>query len=514
MPILSVLIFLPLAGALYLAVAGRRMSGDGIRWTAFGIAVADALVALKCLMDFGSAPAGEGGYRFSEMVAWLPALSINYHVGMDGLSLLLVLLTSGLGILAIAASFSAITERQTEYYVFLLLLQTGVMGTFLSLDLFLFYIFWEIMLIPLYFLIGIFGSSNRIYATMKFVLFTLAGSVLMLIGILTLHFQVAAQTGVSTFDAVELARQAPLLSKSLQMWLFMSMFLAFAIKAPLFPFHTWLPDAHTEAPTAGSILLAGVLLKTGVYGMLRFCLPFFPQAVEALAPAICWLSVVAIIYGALTAMAQKDMKRLVAYSSVSHMGFVVLGIFALTMESMQGAALQMVNHGISTGGLFLAVGILYERRHTRLMSEYGGLYPYMRNFAFLTIIIVLSSAGLPGLNGFIGEFLILLGSWKAAYVAGPSAIYAVIGATGVILGAVYLLIMVQRVFFGPVRNPANETLMPLRPREIALMLSLVIFAFWIGLYPKPFLKLLEPVNEQIRTAVLGNTQATTIAQSE
>jgi len=503
MPILSVLIFLPLAGALYLAIAGRRMSGEGIRWTAFGVAAADALVALKCLMDFSGAPMDGAGYRYSEVASWLPALSIQYHLGMDGLSLLLVLLTAGLGMLAIAASFTAIRDREAEYYAFLLLLQTGVMGTFLALDLFLFYIFWELMLIPLYFLIGIYGSANRIYATMKFVLFTLAGSVLMLVGILVLHFQVAAATGVSTFDAVELARLAPGLAKSMQIWLFLSMFLAFAIKAPLFPFHTWLPDAHTEAPTAGSILLAGVLLKTGVYGMLRFCLPFFPLAAQALAPAICWLSVVAIVYGALTAMAQKDMKRLVAYSSVSHMGFVVLGIFALTMESMQGAALQMINHGISTGGLFLAVGILYERRHTRLMSEYGGLYPYMRNFAFLTIIIVLSSAGLPGLNGFVGEFLILLGSWQAEFVAGPGNIYAILGATGVILGAVYLLIMVQRVFFGPVKNPVNEALMPLRPREMALMLSLVVFAFWIGLYPRPFLKMLEPVNAQVRQAVLG-----------
>lgn len=503
MPILSVLIFLPLVGAIYLMIAGRRMSSEGIRWTAFGIAAADALVAIKCLIDFGAAPGGDGGYKFAEMVAWLPALSINYHVGMDGLSLLLVLLTAGLGMLAIASSFTAIRERETEFYAFLLLLLTGVMGTFLALDMFLFYIFWEIMLIPLYFLIGIFGSANRIYATMKFVLFTLAGSVLMLIGILVLHFQVAAQMNVSTFDAVKLAELAPSLAKPMQIWLFLSMFLAFAIKAPLFPFHTWLPDAHTEAPTAGSILLAGVLLKTGVYGMLRFCLPFFPLAAQALAPAICWLSVIAIVYGALTAMAQKDMKRLVAYSSVSHMGFVVLGIFALTMESMQGASLQMINHGISTGGLFLAVGILYERRHTRLMSEYGGIYPIMRNFAFLTIIIVLSSAGLPGLNGFVGEFLILLGSWNAAFVAGPAYIYAIIGATGVILGAVYLLIMVQRVFYGPVRNPENEKLLPLRPREVTLMLSLVVFAFWIGLYPKPFLRMLEPVNAQVRAAVLG-----------
>ena len=247
-----------------------------------------------------------------------------------------------------------------------------------------------------------------------------------------------------------------------------------------------------------------MLLKTGVYGMIRFCLPFFPQAVPVVAPYICWLSVIAIVYGALTAMAQKDMKRLVAYSSVSHMGFIVLGIFALTQESMQGAALQMVNHGISTGGLFLAVGILYERRHTRLMSEYGGIYPIMRNFAFLTIVIVLSSAGLPGLNGFVGEFLILLGSWKAEYFIGPQFIYTAIGATGVILGAVYLLIMVQRVFFGPVRNPENETLLPLRPREIVLMLSLVIFAAWIGLYPKPFLRYLEPVNKQVREAVLNH----------
>ena len=506
MPILSVLIFLPLVGAIFLAIAGRKMTGEGVRWTALFFAAADALVALRCLMSFGQAT-GADGYQFSEVANWLPMLSIQYHLGMDGLSLLLVLLTAGLGMLSIAASFTAIRDREVEFYVFILVLLSGVMGTFLALDMFLFYIFWELMLIPLYFLIGIFGSANRIYATLKFVLFTLAGSVLMLIGILVLHYQVAAQAHVSTFDAVALAKLAPALAPKMQIWLFLSMFLAFAIKAPLFPFHTWLPDAHTEAPTAGSILLAGVLLKTGVYGMMRFCLPFFPEAARAMAPAICWLSVIAIVYGALTAMAQKDMKRLVAYSSVSHMGFVVLGIFALTRESMQGASLQMINHGISTGGLFLAVGILYERRHTRLMSEYGGIYPIMRNFAFLTIIIVLSSAGLPGLNGFIGEFLILLGSWQAMFHGGPAHLYAIIAATGVILGAVYLLIMVQRVFFGPVRNPENEQLLPLRGREAFLMLSLVIFAAWIGLYPKPFLKVLEPVSDQVRSAVLSGPQA-------
>ncbi len=491
MPLLTTLIFLPMAGAIFLALTGGKMGGRVVRWTAFGVAAADLALALCAMVRYDL---GLGGYQFVEMFPWIAGASINYHLGMDGLSLLLVLLTAGLGIIAIAASFSSITERETEFYVFLLALQTGILGTFLALDLILFYVFWELMLLPLYFLIGIYGSERRIYAAIKFVLFTLVGSVLMLIGILVVHYKVLAATGTSTFSAIELAKHAPGLESGLQIWLFLSLFLAFAIKAPLFPFHTWLPDAHTEAPTAGSIILAGVLLKTGVYGMIRFCIPFFPYGAITLAPVICWLSVIAIIYGALTAMAQKDMKRLVAYSSVSHMGFVILGIFAFTFYGFQGGALQMLNHGISTGGLFLCVGILYERRHTRLMADYGGIYPYMRNFAVLTVIIVLSSAGLPGLNGFVGEFLVLLGSWEARFVSGPMHIYSILAATGVILGAVYLLIMVQRVFFGPCVHPVNETLLPLRIREKCLLLSLVLAAFFVGLYPKPFLAYLKPTS--------------------
>lgn len=427
---------------------------------------------------------------------WMPSWGISFTLGLDGLSGLLVILTNLLVIVSILASWTAIASRQKEFYAFLLVLQTGILGTFLALDLFVFYIFWELMLVPLYFLIGIFGSSNRIYATMKFFLYTMAGSVLMLLGILTLHFQTAGLAdGARSFGIFDLLAHSQALDPGMQTVIFFSFFLAFAIKVPLFPFHTWLPDAHTEAPTAGSILLAGVLLKTGVYGMMRFAIPLFPAVAREYAWIILILSVIAIIYGALTALVQTDLKRLVAYSSVSHMGFIMLGLFAFHPLSVSGASLQMLNHGISTGALFFCVGVLYERRHTRQLSEFGGLAHNMKIYTVLTVIVVLSSVGLPGLNGFIGEFLILLGTFQT------HPWFAAVAATGVVFAAIYLLRMVMLTFFGPLDNEKNKNLSDVNPREIFSLTVLIALAFWIGLFPNHYLKLLEPTSNHIAAIV-------------
>ncbi len=483
---LSIIIFLPLLGAVVIALTARRKESTFPRWGSLTVSLVTFILSLALLTRYDPTAIG---FQFEEQYSWVPTWGISYHLGIDGLSLLLVLLTNLLTTISILSSFTAITHRQKEYYIFMLILQAGILGTFLALDLFLFYIFWELMLIPLYFLIGIWGSADRIYATMKFILYTMTGSVLMLVGILMLYFKSVAAFGHGTFDLVKLYELG--LGAREQFWLFLALFFAFAIKVPLFPLHTWLPDAHTEAPTAGSIILAGVLLKTGVYGILRFCIPLFPLAARQLAPAISWLAIVAIIYGALTALAQKDAKRLVAYSSVSHMGFIILGIFAFNLQAVSGGIIQMINHGISTGGLFLCVGIIYERRHTRLMSDFGGLAQNLHKYAELTMIIMLSSVGLPGLNGFIGEFLIILGVFK------HNILYAVFAASGVILAAVYLLTMYQKIFFGPNDNPKNQKLADLRPHELWALIPLVLLAFWIGLYPKPFLNVIEPASNAI-----------------
>ncbi len=416
---------------------------------------------------------------------------IKYSLGLDGISLLLVELTLLLGPVVILSSWSAVTDKVKEYHVFLLLLQTGMLGAFTAIDLFLFYVFWELMLIPMYFLIGVWGGQRRIYAAIKFFLFTMAGSVLMLLAIIYLVYMTP---GNSTFDLVLLTNNLSSnpLKPTVQFVCFAAFALAFAIKVPMFPFHTWLPDAHVEAPTAGSVILAGVLLKMGTYGFMRFAMPLFPYAAYEAVPIISILAIIGIIYGALVAMVQEDVKKLVAYSSVSHLGFVMLGLFALTQAGVQGSLIQMVNHGLSTGALFLLVGVVYERRHTRQISEFGGLSKVIPLYAVFFMLAVLSSVGLPGLNGFVGEFLILVGTYTAE--AGQNVplfahpkIYAVLAATGVIFAACYLLWMFQRVMFGPVTKEANKKLKDLNAREVVYLTIIMVFVVWLGVYPSTFL---------------------------
>src|SRR6267378_2717296 len=489
--LLSVILFTPLVGALFLLFIPResqilhRLVGN--LFGALGF-----LVSLPLMLHF---PSGSSGYEFKESADWIPSIGAKYSLGADGISMLLVMLTTLLGMIAITSSWSAIQQRTKEYYILLLLLQTGMLGVFLSLDFFLFYVFWEVMLVPMYFLIGVWGSERRLYAAIKFFLYTLAGSVVMLLAILALYFYApVAADGTRTFDVPTLLAAARSFSDPLKVWLFWGFFFAFAIKVPMFPFHTWLPDAHTEAPTAGSVILAGVLLKMGTYGFIRFSLPLLPAdaAMRArIIHVVIVLSLIGIIYGALVCLMQKDMKRLIAYSSVSHLGFCTLGIFALTPNGLAGSVLQQINHGISTGALFLIVGVLYERRHTRMISEFGGLATPMPNFAAIYLIVSLSSLGMPLLNGFIGEFTILQGAFQV------SKAWAAWGSLGVVLGAAYLLWLYQRVMFGPVTQFANEELPDLNLREYATLVPLVILAFWIGIYPKPFFNLIEKPVQKI-----------------
>ena len=489
--ILTVVLFTPLAGALLLLFIPREMeTAHRIAGNVFG--VLGFLVSLPLLRWFNL---NWGGFAFEESAEWIPSIGAKYHLGIDGISLLLVLLTTLLGMIAILSSWSAIHQRTKEYYILLLLLQTGMIGVFVSLDFFLFYVFWEVMLVPMYFLIGVWGSDRRLYAAIKFFLYTLAGSVVMLLAILALYFYAPVPAGhARTFDVPTLLAAAQHFSDPLKVWLFWGFFFAFAIKVPMFPFHTWLPDAHTEAPTAGSVILAGVLLKMGTYGFIRFSLPLLPTDAAMRARIIhivVILSIIGIVYGALVCLMQKDMKRLIAYSSVSHLGFCTLGIFALTPNGLAGSVLQQVNHGISTGALFLIVGVLYERRHTRMISDFGGLATPMPNFAAIYLIISLSSLGMPLLNGFIGEFTILQGAFQV------SKAWAAWGTLGVVLGAAYLLWLYQRVMFGPVTHAINEKLPDLNLREYATLVPLVILAFWIGIYPKPFFNLIEKPVQRI-----------------
>jgi NADH-quinone oxidoreductase subunit M len=486
--ITSIVIFLPLLGAL--AVMLMR-SDNAIRWAALVTTTVTFFVSLLLISGFSaSAPADVPQMAEISGPIISKAFDIKYYVGIDGLNLLLVLLTTLLGPIVVLSSWTYIGERLKGYYTLLLILQTGVTGVFCAYDLFLFYIFFELTLIPMYFIIGIWGGENRVYAAIKFVLYTLIGSLLMLVAIL--YFGYAAgnmvNEGVFTTDYFKLiSYNVPL---GMQTWLFFLFALAFCIKVPLFPFHTWLPDAHVQAPTGGSVILAGVLLKMGTFGLVKFCLPFFPNAATEYAMLFAVLAVIGIVYGALVSRAQPDAKKLVAYSSVSHLGFVVLGIFAFTAESLQGAMIQMINHGISTGALFLIVGMLYERRHTRLMEDFGGIAKSVPVLTFFMVFTALASAGLPGLNGFVGEFLILLGAFSSSYIGSPLLI--ALATSGVILAAVYLLWMLYRMFFGPITHEANAKMLDLNLREVALLAPLAVLMIVMGFMPQPFLKTSEP----------------------
>ncbi len=488
--ILSIVLFTPVAGMVPLLFIPAE-NKNAIRWWGNVVMFVGFLVSLPLVFWFSSAPATEGLFKFVEKAPWIPAIGASYHLGIDGISLLLIMLTTVLGFLATLSSWSGIQERTKEYYAMFMLLQAGMLGVFMSLDLFLFYVFWEVMLVPMYFIIGVWGGPRKLYAAIKFFLYTLAGSVLMLLGILALYFRYHTDTGRYTFNYIHLMEHAGAWPLSLQIWVFAAFAISFAIKVPMFPFHTWLPDAHVEAPTAGSVLLAGVLLKMGAYGFIRFSLPLLPRASAdpRVVRVMVTLSIIAIIYGALVSMMQRDMKKLIAYSSVSHLGFVTLGIFALDPQGLSGSVIQQINHGISTGALFLIVGLIYERRHTREIRELGGLSSVMPVYATLFMIVMLSSIGLPLLNGFIGEFTILQGAFEANW---HWAAWAVVG---IVLGAAYMLWMYQRTMFGPCDNPKNQILKDLNFREIMTLVPLVVWAFWIGLYPKPFFKVLDqPVN--------------------
>ncbi|HEV8431203.1 MAG TPA: NADH-quinone oxidoreductase subunit M [Pyrinomonadaceae bacterium] len=508
--LLTILILLPVAGALalvgYSFLSSRKE--EHYRWIALITTVATFALSLLLLRGLGASGAE---FRFEENVSWIGSIGARYHVAVDGISLWLVLLTTLLMPIAILSSWTAIHKRQLAYYVFLLILHSAMIGVFVSLDLLLFYLFFEASLVPMFFLIGIWGGERRVYAAIKFFIYTAVGSLLMLAAIITLYFVYHSFDYTTILQAMNARPLAP----QTAYWLFLAFALAFCIKVPLFPLHTWLPDAHTEAPTAGSVILAGVLLKMGTYGLMRFNLALFPGAARDWAWLIIILAVIGIIYGALVAMVQPDVKRLVAYSSVSHMGFVVLGLFSFTELGMQGALYQMLNHGVSTGALFLFVGFIYERRHTRLISEFGGLAKPMPWFSTFFVIASLSSIGLPFLNGFVGEFLILIGTWTSRDIT-YSWIVTMLAATGVIWAAVYMLWVLQRVVFGKITNPENAVLSDLNSREIGLMLPLLFLMLFMGVYPRVFLdrskQSVEAIRARVSTGPAGGSYTTSVDQ--
>ncbi len=478
LPVLSTIVFTPLAGAVLMALFVRR--GAVARVFAFAVTLLEIALCGVALAGFDS---GSGAMQLEEKSVWIRDFGIAYHLGVDGISILMIGMTAVITAVALLSSWRAVNNRVVQFCFFILLLETGMMGVFASLDLVLFYVFWEATLVPMYFLIGMWGGERRIYATIKFFIYTMGGSILMLIGIIAVFFMHRDVAGFASFDLADIGAVA--YTVKAQMWLFAAFALAFAIKVPMFPFHTWLPDAHVEAPTAGSVILAGVMLKMGAYGFLRFALPLFPDAAGEFAPWICALAVTGIVYGALVAMVQRDVKKLVAYSSVSHLGFVMLGIFAFNIYGLQGGVLQMLNHGFSTGALFLLVGMIYERRHTREILEFGGIAKVMPGYHAIFLIVMLSSIGLPGLNGFVGEFLVLAGAFRA------SAGMAAVAATGVVLSAIYMMWMFQRVMYGPVKNEKNSGLADLTLRERAVLVPMLVFIFWVGLYSKPFTAMIE-----------------------
>ncbi|MDI6802030.1 MAG: NADH-quinone oxidoreductase subunit M [Thermodesulfovibrionales bacterium] len=472
-PILSTVIFLPIIGALLIFLL-KRASEALIKWTALFVSLVTFILSIPLFSSFDKTTAK---MQFAETYEWVPSWGIKYALGIDGISVLFVLLSTLLTVLCVTISWKTIKEKTKEFYAALLLIEGSMIGVFCSLDLFLFYIFWEAMLIPMFLLIGVWGGPNRVYAAIKFFLYTLVGSVLMLVGIIVLYIN----TGKS-FDILQM--MSTNYPYNLQLILFWAFFAAFAVKVPMWPVHTWLPDAHTEAPTAGSVILAGILIKMGAYGFLRFSMPLFPEAAKAMAPAMMILSVIAIIYGGVICLGQTDLKRLIAYSSVSHMGFVTLGIFALNIQGIQGGILQMINHGIVTGALFLCVGIIYDRTHTRQIADYGGTATVMPVYAAFFMVFTLASIGLPVTNGFIGEFLIILGGFTASKTLG------VLSATGVIIGAAYMLWLYQRVFFMET-NPKIQGHPDMDIREILTLVPLIVLVLWIGIYPNTFLSFMD-----------------------
>lgn len=479
--ILSVMTFLPIVGVLLLLFIPKGSNGV-LRSVTLATTIVTFLVTLPIITGFQSI----ADYQFTQNVPWIAAgpFAMRYNVGIDGISFWLVVLTNFIMPIAVLSTWTAVEDNVKEYMICLLLLHTGMLGAFISLDLFLFYIFWEVMLIPMYFIIGIWGGQNRVYAAVKFFVYTMAGSLLMLVALIYLYF-LGTKSGITDFSLLHFYDLK--VDPATQTWLFAAFALAFAIKVPMFPVHTWLPDAHTEAPTAGSVILAAILLKMGTYGYIRFAMPLFPEATHQFAPLLATLSVIGIIYAALVAMVQEDVKKLVAYSSVAHLGFVILGLLSLNEQGVTGALLQNLNHGVSTGALFLIVGFIYERRHTRLITDFGGLSKRMPIFATIFMIVTMSSVGLPGTNGFVGEFLILIGAFESSL-----RWWAVIATSGVIFAAVYMLWMFQRVMFGELDNPKNQVLSDLNIREIVLMVPLLIMIFWMGVYPNPFIEKMSP----------------------
>jgi NADH-quinone oxidoreductase subunit M len=496
--LLTTLVWLPTVGAAALLLLDGR---DTRRLRQVALAITAATFVVSCLLWIGF-DRSRPGMQFVEQRAWVPGAGISYHLGVDGISLLLILLTTFLTPLCLLSAWTQITTRVKEFLVAMCLLETAMIGVFVALDLFLFFVFWEAMLIPMYLVIGVWGGPRRVYAAVKFILYTMAGSALMLLAILALYFLQDPQTASFDYMAVAQLRIDP----RLQLPLFLAFALAFAVKVPMFPFHTWLPDAHVEAPTPGSVILAGVLLKMGTYGFLRFALPLFPDAAVRLAPAIAALALIGILYGAWVSTVQPDMKKLIAYSSVSHLGFVMLGLFTFTPQGLVGGILQMVNHGLSTGALFLLVGMIYERRHSRLIADFGGLWAVVPVFSAILLVVTLSSIGLPGLNGFVGEFLILVGAFQWNRLA------AALGTAGIIFAAVYLLWMYQRVIFGEVRHEENRRLSDLTARELWTLAPILVLIVWIGVYPRPFTAVTESAVAELLQVVRDKRSAPPVAR--